>query len=244
MVGEEKDEHGGSGLEETNTTHDLIAGWIGGASEYFSSLGAFRQAAGSRNYRSVDDAEALYKLLCIVFYSRYLDIQSVSSGSASQCLQPCLTNGVPVPILTSLDVLKVRLQTTRVPTSRVGGGSRSSADPNSASSIGLPLSNLGHPSTTPPPSSTNSTLQNAVSTSKPSGSGPTGSFVPREHPQGGSAAAAALAADHHHGGSNRPGLMQMWRQEGPRFLFAGAAAPIIGLAFIDSFFFAIYGRCM
>ncbi|MBW0569015.1 hypothetical protein O181_108730 [Austropuccinia psidii MF-1] len=39
-------------------------------------------------------------------------------------------------------------------------------------------------------------------------------------------------------------LKVLWRQEGYRFLFAGAAAPILGLAFIDSFFFATYGKCM
>lgn len=44
--------------------------------------------------------------------------------------------------------------------------------------------------------------------------------------------------------SNRPGLVQLWKQEGPRFLYAGAAAPIIGLAFLDSFFFGAYGRSM
>ncbi|PLW19722.1 hypothetical protein PCANC_01971 [Puccinia coronata f. sp. avenae] len=40
------------------------------------------------------------------------------------------------------------------------------------------------------------------------------------------------------------GLRALWKKEGYRFLFAGAAAPIIGLAFIDSFFFATYGKCM
>ncbi|KAG0147556.1 hypothetical protein CROQUDRAFT_106359 [Cronartium quercuum f. sp. fusiforme G11] len=40
------------------------------------------------------------------------------------------------------------------------------------------------------------------------------------------------------------GLKNLWRQEGYRFLFAGAAAPILGLAFIDSCFFATYGKCM
>ncbi|CAH7688215.1 mitochondrial carrier domain-containing protein [Phakopsora pachyrhizi] len=40
------------------------------------------------------------------------------------------------------------------------------------------------------------------------------------------------------------GLRQLWKQEGYRFLLAGAAAPILGLAFIDSCFFATYGGCM
>ena len=59
----------------------------------------------------------------------------------------------------------------------------------------------------------------------------------------------------------REGLIMLWRTEGVRFLVAGAAAPILvrlpedrshqrakpclqGLAFIDSAFFAIYGRSM
>lgn len=39
-------------------------------------------------------------------------------------------------------------------------------------------------------------------------------------------------------------IRQLWKQEGYRFLFAGAAGPIIGLALVDSAFFACYGRCM
>ncbi|GAA94025.1 uncharacterized protein L969DRAFT_92957 [Mixia osmundae IAM 14324] len=44
--------------------------------------------------------------------------------------------------------------------------------------------------------------------------------------------------------SVRPTLRALWEQEGWRFLTAGAAAPILGLAFIDSAFFGIYGRAM
>lgn len=40
------------------------------------------------------------------------------------------------------------------------------------------------------------------------------------------------------------GLGALWQKEGYKFLFAGAAAPILGLAFIDAFFFATYGKCM
>jgi len=42
----------------------------------------------------------------------------------------------------------------------------------------------------------------------------------------------------------RAGLVFLWKTEGVRFLVAGAAAPILGLAFIDSAFFALYGRTM
>lgn len=52
------------------------------------------------------------------------------------------------------------------------------------------------------------------------------------------------AAQLPHFNSTLNGLRGLWRQEGYRFLFAGAAAPILGLAFIDSFFFATYGKCM
>ncbi|KAL7008830.1 hypothetical protein EMMF5_001576 [Cystobasidiomycetes sp. EMM_F5] len=44
--------------------------------------------------------------------------------------------------------------------------------------------------------------------------------------------------------STREGLLLLWRAEGARFLVAGAAAPILGLAFIDAAFFGIYGRSM
>lgn len=44
--------------------------------------------------------------------------------------------------------------------------------------------------------------------------------------------------------STREGLVMLWRTEGAKFLIAGAAAPILGLAIIDSTFFALYGRSM
>ncbi|KAK9900343.1 mitochondrial carrier [Cystobasidium minutum MCA 4210] len=44
--------------------------------------------------------------------------------------------------------------------------------------------------------------------------------------------------------STREGLIMLWKTEGAKFLIAGAAAPILGLAIIDSTFFALYGRSM
>jgi solute carrier family 25 carnitine/acylcarnitine transporter 20/29 len=38
--------------------------------------------------------------------------------------------------------------------------------------------------------------------------------------------------------------MSLYRTEGIRFFFAGTAGPILGLAFIDSAFFGLYGRVM
>ncbi|BGP04114.1 mitochondrial carrier protein, family 25 [Rhodotorula toruloides] len=40
------------------------------------------------------------------------------------------------------------------------------------------------------------------------------------------------------------GLISLYRSEGIRFFFAGTAGPILGLAFIDSAFFGLYGRMM
>ncbi|GAA5832269.1 hypothetical protein JCM5353_005688 [Sporobolomyces roseus] len=42
----------------------------------------------------------------------------------------------------------------------------------------------------------------------------------------------------------KPSIMSLYRSEGFRFFFAGAAGPILGLAFIDSAFFGLYGRVM
>lgn len=94
-----------------------------------------------------------------------------------------------------LDVLKVRLQTSRIPPSRIGAGSRSASAPAVP-----PLTT--YPSSIKPP--------------LPSPSVP----------------------------FQRPGLASLWKTEGSKFLFAGAAAPIIGLAFIDSAFFGGYGFAM
>ncbi|KAM0747013.1 mitochondrial carrier [Meredithblackwellia eburnea MCA 4105] len=42
----------------------------------------------------------------------------------------------------------------------------------------------------------------------------------------------------------KPSLVSLWRAEGTRVFFAGALAPILGLAFIDSAFFGGYGMAM
>ncbi|GAA5992553.1 hypothetical protein JCM10908_002660 [Rhodotorula pacifica] len=44
--------------------------------------------------------------------------------------------------------------------------------------------------------------------------------------------------------TTRPGIVSLYRSEGIRFFFAGTAGPILGLAFIDSAFFGLYGRMM
>ena len=43
---------------------------------------------------------------------------------------------------------------------------------------------------------------------------------------------------------SKPGILSLYRSEGIRFFFAGTAGPILGLAFIDSAFFGLYGRMM
>ncbi|KDE03758.1 hypothetical protein MVLG_05762 [Microbotryum lychnidis-dioicae p1A1 Lamole] len=61
-----------------------------------------------------------------------------------------------------------------------------------------------------------------------------------------SATPSATAASTHASSTSttRPGLASLWKAEGARFLFAGAAGPILGLAFIDSAFFGLYGQFM
>ncbi|GJN94563.1 hypothetical protein Rhopal_007646-T1 [Rhodotorula paludigena] len=44
--------------------------------------------------------------------------------------------------------------------------------------------------------------------------------------------------------SSRIGIVSLYRSEGIRFFFAGTAGPILGLSFIDSAFFGIYGQAM
>ncbi|POY71589.1 hypothetical protein BMF94_5374 [Rhodotorula taiwanensis] len=44
--------------------------------------------------------------------------------------------------------------------------------------------------------------------------------------------------------ATKPGIISLYRSEGIRFFFAGTAGPILGLAFIDSAFFGLYGRMM
>ncbi|SCV67117.1 BQ2448_5763 [Microbotryum intermedium] len=101
-----------------------------------------------------------------------------------------------------LEVLKVRLQTARVPSNRVG---RSSPPPTASASSAMP--------------SATATFTPAASTT----------------------AASSLSSS---SSTTRPGLTSLWKSEGARFLFAGAAGPILGLAFIDSAFFGLYGQFM
>lgn len=106
-----------------------------------------------------------------------------------------LGGAVGILVSNPLEVLKVRLQTARVPGSRVGAGSRS-APPTTASST-------------------------ASTSSIPSAS-----------------------SQHQSSSHPRTGLRSLWRSEGVKFMFAGAAGPILGLAFIDSAFFGGYGAVM
>lgn len=125
-----------------------------------------------------------------------------------------------------LEVLKVRLQTSRVPSSRVGGGSRSASVspatpvPPSPASASVPTSLL----------KSASSLSASASTSRLPASIPI--VVP------------SASVHSHSQAQARPGLRALWRAEGAKFLFAGAAGPILGLAFIDSAFFGGYGFFM
>lgn len=131
-----------------------------------------------------------------------------------------------------LEVIKVRLQTTRIPGPPPGSRSPSPARHLTPSEPTASLAlQYAHPTSAPgqfSPSYPTSSLEWL----KQNCSAPVEPLTPVKK----SISRSPL--------STTETLRSLWRQEGVRFLFAGAAGPILGLAFIDSFFFATYGRCM
>ncbi|GAA5873131.1 hypothetical protein JCM1840_005577 [Sporobolomyces johnsonii] len=143
------------------------------------------------------------------------------------------------------EVLKVRLQTsqqshhpsapssTTLPNSpRVGKSSTSPIMLPSLSAVqsgNAPLPNVASPA-----AQTSATLrQPAPSVSVPPSTTPAPPSSAHQQHQ-----------HQHHQPREKPSIMSLYRSEGVRFFFAGAAGPILGLAFIDSAFFGLYGRVM
>ncbi|GAA5935355.1 uncharacterized protein JCM15063_001010 [Sporobolomyces koalae] len=141
------------------------------------------------------------------------------------------------------EVLKVRLQTAQTHASPSPTGS-SSSFPNSP--------RVGKSSTSPimlptlaPVTSTQATVsnlnsQNALKTAASSIQIPT-TASPKTVPP---TSVTASSASHQPSRREKPSIMSLYRSEGIRFFFAGAAGPILGLAFIDSAFFGLYGQVM
>ncbi|KAM0787290.1 hypothetical protein ACM66B_006523 [Microbotryomycetes sp. NB124-2] len=136
--------------------------------------------------------------------------------TTSDLIAGWLGGAVGILVSNPLEVLKVRLQTQATPSLATTSSER------------VPSNRVGRSS--PPPTASTS----SASSSK----APKLESLSRTAPL---VANSAIRQQQH---PPKPGLATLWRTEGVRFLFAGAAGPILGLAFIDSAFFGLYGRAM
>ncbi|GAA5981828.1 hypothetical protein JCM11641_007437 [Rhodosporidiobolus odoratus] len=179
--------------------------------------------------------------------------------TTSDLIAGWLGGAVGVLVGNPFEVLKVRLQT--------GASSSSSPSPSSSSHshsspsgssprVGkssipplpspafpfpppptpLPTLTAFSPAVASPSSHSSSTLR--VPPHLPSVLSHKPSPLPQPAPTTSAATAASTAV------KERVGLLSLYRTEGFRFFFAGTAGPILGLAFIDSAFFGLYGRAM
>ncbi|KAK4048955.1 hypothetical protein OIV83_004511 [Microbotryomycetes sp. JL201] len=137
--------------------------------------------------------------------------------TTSDLIAGWLGGAVGILVSNPLEVLKVRLQTQATPAAAATTAAIAASGHAAATQERVPSNRVGRSS--PPPTTSTSTSSSSLSR------------------QG--ATTAIL-----HQAQQRPGLATLWRTEGVRFLFAGAAGPILGLAFIDSAFFGLYGRAM
>ncbi|GAA6043273.1 hypothetical protein JCM8097_003027 [Rhodosporidiobolus ruineniae] len=155
-----------------------------------------------------------------------------------------LGGAVGVLVGNPFEVLKVRLQTS---TSSSHHHHPSPSAPRVGKSSVPPLPSPAFPFP-PPPTPLGQTPVPAVATASPS----TKTVVPPPIPPSGvspSSSASPSPSALPSKGTDKPppprvGLLSLYRTEGFRFFFAGTAGPILGLAFIDSAFFGLYGRVM
>ncbi|GAA5932822.1 hypothetical protein JCM1841_005440 [Sporobolomyces salmonicolor] len=141
------------------------------------------------------------------------------------------------------EVLKVRLQTSQQ--SHHPSAPSSTTLPNSprvgkssTSPIMLPSLSAVQSGNSPLPTVASPAVQSSATLRQPAPS----NAVP---PSTITAPPSSVNQKHQHGQPReKPSIMSLYRSEGVRFFFAGAAGPILGLAFIDSAFFGLYGRVM
>ncbi|GAA5898026.1 uncharacterized protein JCM6883_000898 [Sporobolomyces salmoneus] len=148
------------------------------------------------------------------------------------------------------EVLKVRLQTAQTHTTPSAPGSSSSTFPNSprvgkssTSPIMLtPPPSANKQATVTSPNNLDKTIMRTTASSlqipATSNSQPSTSSTPN------SSSSLSSGTSQQQQRREKPSIMSLYRSEGIRFFFAGAAGPILGLAFIDSAFFGLYGRVM
>ncbi|GAA5833394.1 hypothetical protein JCM11251_003481 [Rhodosporidiobolus azoricus] len=159
-----------------------------------------------------------------------------------------LGGAVGVLVGNPFEVLKVRLQTSASHSHQGSGQSHAASQHCGSPRVGKssvpPLLRPAFPFPPPPtpiPSVAPSSFP-AVSSPYPHGAYTLSTPVPAAAAPPPPAAAACAKADKP--SPQRVGLLSLYRTEGFRFFFAGTAGPILGLAFIDSAFFGLYGRVM
>ncbi|GAA5867979.1 hypothetical protein JCM3774_001554 [Rhodotorula dairenensis] len=179
-----------------------------------------------------------------------------------------LGGAVGVLVGNPFEVLKVRLQTQDSHGHASGSGASSTASHASAASGGSAAAGGRASAAAPPPPATSHASPRVGKSSfsplpapafpfppppapapKPARTadgagrlGPSGSTASPPSSAPGSAAATSISSSS--SSSSKPGIVSLYRSEGIRFFFAGTAGPILGLAFIDSAFFGLYGRMM
>ncbi|GAA5847620.1 hypothetical protein JCM9279_005327 [Rhodotorula babjevae] len=174
-----------------------------------------------------------------------------ASDATADLIAGWLGGAVGVLVGNPFEVLKVRLQTapssTSTPSSSSPRVGKSSVSPLRSPSFPFPPppTPLGRSAAPAPLPAAASPAQHSPSTLRTPGPAALGaSAVPSAAPASAPHAAHSAPQGSSSASTARPGLISLYRTEGFRFFFAGTAGPILGLAFIDSAFFGLYGRMM
>ncbi|GAA6015852.1 hypothetical protein JCM11491_007209 [Sporobolomyces phaffii] len=146
------------------------------------------------------------------------------------------------------EVLKVRLQTaqTHAVPSPSGSSSTFPNSPRVGKSSTSPIM-LSKPTPHPSPATISSPHRHDTTTLRTTASSVQIPATSSLHPTSSASSTPSSTASPQPSSMQRrekPSIMSLYRSEGIRFFFAGAAGPILGLAFIDSAFFGLYGRVM
>ncbi|GAA5909114.1 hypothetical protein JCM8208_007435 [Rhodotorula glutinis] len=176
---------------------------------------------------------------------------SKASDATADLIAGWLGGAVGVLVGNPFEVLKVRLQTapssTSTPSSSSPRVGKSSVSPLRSPSFPFPPppTPLGRTAAPAPLPAAASPAQHSPSTLRTPGPAALGaSTVPSAAPASAPHAPHPVPQASSSASTARPGLISLYRTEGFRFFFAGTAGPILGLAFIDSAFFGLYGRMM
>ncbi|TNY22300.1 mitochondrial carrier domain-containing protein [Rhodotorula diobovata] len=172
----------------------------------------------------------------------------VVNDATADLIAGWLGGAVGVIVGNPFEVLKVRLQTapssTATPSTSSPRVGKSSVSPLRSPSFPFPppptpLGRSAAPAPLPVAASPAQHSPSTLRTPGPTSLGASPSATPQP-----AAASAPHAPSTGQAAAARPGLISLYRSEGIRFFFAGTAGPILGLAFIDSAFFGLYGRMM